>query len=188
VPIWGDSSLAGLAGAVSAGAVLAAVRSATPGMPVSEGACAPFGEGQWLFSHNGAVGGWPDSVESVAATLPARDLLTLDAPTDSALLWALVRARLRDGVSPDKALAEVTCTVGALAPGRLNLLLADGATITATTWGDSLYHRHDEAGTTVASEPDDDSPLWTEIPDRTLVTADAGGISLSPLTTDPEDR
>ncbi len=37
------------------GAVLAAVRSATVGMPVTETAAAPFAEGRWLFSHNGVV-------------------------------------------------------------------------------------------------------------------------------------
>jgi glutamine amidotransferase len=181
VPIWADASLPGLAGATSSGAVLAAVRSATPGMPVAEGACAPFGEGRWLFSHNGAVGGWPDSVAALAAGLPVRDLLTLDAPTDSALLWALVRARLRDGLSPGKALADVVHAVAAVAPGRLNLLLTDGTSIAATTWGDSLYHRLDRTGVTVSSEPDDDSPDWTEVPDRTLVTADRSGISLTAL-------
>jgi glutamine amidotransferase len=181
LPIWADASLPGLASTVRAGAVLAAVRSATPGMPVTEGACAPFGEGRWLFSHNGAVGGWPDSVASLAATLPVRDLLTLDAPTDSALLWALVRSRLRGGASPAAALAEVTCAVGAVAPGRVNLLLTDGRSIAATTWGDSLYHRRDDAGITVASEPDDDGPGWAEVPDRTLVTADLSGVSLTPL-------
>ncbi|HEV7824119.1 MAG TPA: ergothioneine biosynthesis protein EgtC [Mycobacteriales bacterium] len=181
VPIWTDANLPGLAGSTVAGAVLAAVRSATPGMPVAEGACAPFGEGRWLFSHNGAVGGWPDSVAEPASALPVRDLLTLDAPTDSALLWALVRARLRDGLAPDKALAEVTRAVGAVTPGRLNLLLTDGETIAATTWGDSLYHRRTPDGVTVASEPDDDDPTWTEVPDRTLLSADRAGVTLCPL-------
>ncbi|HEV7755577.1 MAG TPA: ergothioneine biosynthesis protein EgtC [Mycobacteriales bacterium] len=181
VPIWGDSSLPGLAAATRTGAVLAAVRSATTGMPVAEGASAPFGEGPWLFSHNGAVGGWPDSVAALASALPVRDLLTLDAPTDSALLWALVRARLRDGLSTGKALADVVGAVGAAAPGRLNLLLTDGTSIAATTWGDSLYHRQDRHGLTVASEPDDDGRGWTEVPDHTLVTADRSGISLTAL-------
>ncbi|HEY0359801.1 MAG TPA: ergothioneine biosynthesis protein EgtC [Mycobacteriales bacterium] len=188
VPIWGDPSLTALTAATRAGAVLAAVRSATTGMPVTEGASAPFGDGRWLFSHNGVVGGWPDSVTTLASALPVRDLLTLDAPTDSALLWALVRARLRDGLSPGKALADVVCAVGAAAPSRLNLLLTDGTSIAATTWGDSLYHRQDRHGVTVASEPsepsDSDDPGgrgWIEVPDHTLVCADRSGISLTAL-------
>ena len=63
----------------------------------------------------------------LAAALPVRDLLTLDAPTDAALLWALVRHRLRRGDDPAAVLAETVLTVDAAAPGsRLNLLLTDG--------------------------------------------------------------
>src|SRR3954449_11519935 len=85
-PIWSDTTLPALAREISSGAVLAAVRSATVGMPVVETAAAPFGEGPWLFSHNGVVAGWPSSVAKLAGTLPTADLLTLDAPTDAALL------------------------------------------------------------------------------------------------------
>ena len=53
--------------------------------------------GRWMFSHNGIVAGWPESVADLARGLPIEDLVTLDAPTDSALLWALVRHRLRGG-------------------------------------------------------------------------------------------
>ena len=40
---------------ISAGCVLAAVRSATAGMPADETAAAPFQSGRWLLSHNGIV-------------------------------------------------------------------------------------------------------------------------------------
>src|SRR5262245_18427131 len=69
-PLWTDADLPALARATTAAAVLAAVRSATVGMPVTESAAAPFAEGRWLFSHNGVVRGWPDSVAALAAPLP----------------------------------------------------------------------------------------------------------------------
>lgn len=99
-PIWADPTLPDLAATIRSHAVLAAVRSATVGMPVVPTAAAPFADGRWLFSHNGVVPGWPDTLVPLAAGLPVRDLLTLDAPTDSALLWALVRHRLR-AAAPD---------------------------------------------------------------------------------------
>ncbi|MBA3528860.1 MAG: class II glutamine amidotransferase, partial [Propionibacteriaceae bacterium] len=105
--MWTDGSLPALARTIVSGCVLAAVRSATVGMPVTETAVAPFAEGRWLFSHNGLVTGWPDSVEALAAELPTRYLMTLEAPIDSALLWALVRHRLRGGASPAAALSTV---------------------------------------------------------------------------------
>jgi len=116
-PIWTDTNLPQLAATTQAGAVLAAVRNATTGMPVMETAAAPFTGGPWLFSHNGAVTGWPDSLAGLAATLPTRDLLTLDAPTDAALVWALVHNELRRGADPVKSIVDVLHAVLDAAPG-----------------------------------------------------------------------
>ncbi|GEL16671.1 ergothioneine biosynthesis protein EgtC [Pseudonocardia asaccharolytica] len=182
-PLWSDTSFHTLAAATATSAVLAAVRSATPGMPVVSTAAAPFAEGRWLFSHNGVVRGWPGSVAALASGLPVTDLLTLDAPTDSALLWALVRHRLRGGEDPGTALADVVVAVEAAAPGsRLNLLLTDGSTIWATVWGHALSLRTTPDSITVASEPLDPSPGWTAVPDRHLVVALPGRHRLVALT------
>jgi gamma-glutamyl hercynylcysteine S-oxide hydrolase len=179
-PLWSDASLPGLASAVTAGSVLAAVRSATVGMPVTEAAAAPFTDGQWLFSHNGVVRGWPQSMAKPAGTLPATDLITLDAPTDSALLWALVRARLRDG--PVEAIATTVAEVERAAPGsRLNLLLTDGTTIVATTAGHALSVRHGDDSVLVSSEPLDDDPAWQAVADRTLLVAGPSGLRTTSL-------
>ncbi|MFC5994263.1 ergothioneine biosynthesis protein EgtC [Pseudonocardia hispaniensis] len=182
-PLWSDTSFHALAGATRSSVVLAAVRSATPGMPVVSTAVAPFAEGRWLFSHNGVVRGWPGSVAALASGLPVTDLMTLDAPSDSALLWALVRHRLRDGANPGTVLAEIVVAVQAAAPGsRLNLLLTDGSTIWATTWGHALSVCTTPDSTTVASEPLDPSPGWTGVPDRHLVVARPGRHRLAILT------
>src|SRR6185503_12557146 len=82
-PIWSDASLPDLAASISSGAILAAVRNASAGMPVTETACAPFVEGTWMFSHNGTIEGWPTTVASLANALPPEALMTLDALTDS---------------------------------------------------------------------------------------------------------
>lgn len=176
-PLWTDTSFAALAGATRSGAVLAAIRSATVGMPVVETAAAPFTDGRWLFSHNGKVGGWPDSLAKLAARLDPAELLTAQ-PTDSAVLWALLRRRLADGAEPETAMAELVRDVHAAAPdSRLNLLLGDGARIVATTWTHSLWVRRDPDAVTVASEPfgqaaEPGGTRWVEIPDRCLVVAD----------------
>ncbi|MFC4947635.1 ergothioneine biosynthesis protein EgtC [Pseudonocardia sp. GCM10023141] len=183
-PIWSDTAFASLAGATRSGAVLAAVRSATTGMPVTAEAAAPFTEGRWLFSHNGVVRGWPASVATLAAQLPVTDLLTLDAPTDAALLWALVRHRLRAGAAPGSALGEVLHAVAAAAPdSRLNLLLTDGDTIWATAWDHALSVHVTDDVAFVASEPIDPHWRWTPVPDRHLVVARPGRHSITPLGT-----
>lgn len=178
-PIWSDVGFAELAGTVRAGAVLAAVRSATEGMPVVETAAAPFCSDGMLFSHNGVVRGWPESVAGLAAALSTTELMTLDAPVDSALLWALVRSRVRVGQDLAKAVAEVVLEVAHAAPGsRLNVVVTDGTTLVATTWTHALSVLRTPGSVTLSSEPLDDDPRWRPVPDRHLVVATAGEVQL----------
>jgi gamma-glutamyl hercynylcysteine S-oxide hydrolase len=180
VPLWTDTALPRLAAEISTGAVLAAVRSATVGMPVVETAAAPFAAGRWLFSHNGVVRGWPSSMAGLASTLPVEELLTMDAPTDAALLWTLLRHRLADGDKPGDAVAALVEEVEAAAPGsRLNLLLTDGTVIVGTSWTHSLWVGEFGTGVAVASEPYDDHAAWHEVPDRHLVVATSSTVDIT---------
>ncbi|MFI6562275.1 ergothioneine biosynthesis protein EgtC [Streptomyces sp. NPDC050534] len=187
-PIWADLSFADLARVVRSGAVLAAVRDATLSGADAEAAAAPYAAGPWLFSHNGAVKGWPGSLAPLISALPAVDVLSLEARNDSALVWALVLARLRNGDDEGQALADTVLEVAEAAPGsRLNLLLTNGETITATTWGDTLWYLSlPGRSTVVASEPYDDDPHWQEVPDRTLLAASRTDVLLTPLK-EPSD-
>ena len=164
-PLWGDPSFASVAPVLSSGCVVAAVRSATVGMPLEESAVAPFTDGRWLLSHNGRV--------DRAVLPPVRDA---ESTVDSALLAALVFDRGLD------ALAGTVREVGAADPGaRLNLLAADGTRLLATTWGDTLSALVTADGTALASEPWDDDAAWTDVPDRHLVEVTPDGVSLTPL-------
>jgi len=184
-PIWGDESFADVARVTTSSAVLGAVRCATAGTALGPASVAPFAAGRWLFSHNGVIDGWPSSAAELAATLPAPALLGLEARVDSALLWALVRYRLDLGLPPADALAG---TVGALraagVTGRFNFLLTDGQMIAATAAGDTLWHRFSERAVVVASEPGDDQPGWTEVPDGSAVTVTARDVQVTGLTSD----
>ena len=163
-PIWTDASLMSVAPHVRASCVVAAVRSATVGMPLDETACAPFTDGRWLLSHNGVV---------------SRDVLgpqrCAESVCDSAQLAAVVLADAR-------ALGAHVQRIGALDPtARLNVLLADGERILATRWGDTLSLLVTDDGVAVASEPWDDDPRWTDVPDRSLVEVTRDGIRTTPL-------
>ncbi len=183
VPMWADETFPGIARTIVAGAVLAAVRNGTTGMPYGEAAVAPFVDGRWSFSHNGVVSGWPDSVAKVAEVLPVTDLLTLDAPTDSALVWALLRHRLRAGEPAADATAAVVAELGRVAPeSRLNLLLTDGEQIVATAWWHSLWVCRTPEAVVVASEPwDPDDETWQAVPDRHLVLATRETLDVYPM-------
>ncbi|RII20248.1 Amidohydrolase EgtC [Streptomyces sp. YIM 130001] len=182
-PVWADPNYADLTRVVRSGAVLAAVRDATEAGADGAAAAAPFAAGGRLFSHNGAVSGWPGSLAAAAGALPAADLLSLEARCDSALVWALVLHRIRCGAGDGSALAGAVTEVAAAAPGsRLNLLMTDGRTITATAWGDTLsYLASPGRRTVVASEPYDDDPAWRQVPDRTLLTATRTEVLLTPI-------
>lgn len=182
VPMWTDANFAELAPVSSSSAVLAAVRSATVGSPVIDTACAPFTSGPWLFSHNGRVSGWPGSLAGVASQLDTVDLMTVDAPMDSAVVWALLRHRLDCGQPPAKAVCEVLDEVVTAVPdSRMNLLLTDGSTLIATTWGHALSVRRDRDAVTVASEPFGADGEWEPVPDRHLVVADTTEVSITAL-------
>jgi len=170
-PVWADETFLDLARTVRTTALLAAVRSATEGMAHSSSASAPFRSGRWLFSHNGALAGWPVGGGDLVKELGAERLLRMEAPTDSAVLWALTLDRLERGVPLGAALADVVRRATDAVGGRINLLATDGTTIAATTWGASLCRWEQEGVVLVASEPHDDLPGWQDVPDGHLLTA-----------------
>ncbi|KRD04857.1 ergothioneine biosynthesis protein EgtC [Mycobacterium sp. Root265] len=164
-PLWGDASFASVAPALRSDCFVAAVRSATVGMPIEPSASAPFSDGTWLLSHNGIVD---------RAVLPSS--ATAESTVDSALLAAHIFAR---GMG---ALGDTVAAVGAQDPGaRLNILAANGSTLLATTWGDTLFSLQRDDGIVLASEPYDDDPSWRDIPDRHLVEVTGTNLTITPL-------
>jgi gamma-glutamyl hercynylcysteine S-oxide hydrolase len=181
IPIWNDPSVRDIARVTRSGAVLAAVRSASPGTAGGAEAAAPFAAGRWLFSHNGVLKSWRE------IDLPGLRAGDLDAATDSALLWAVTRRHLESGAAPDEALAAVIAEIEAAGgAGRFNFLLTDGHSIAATAAGDTLCYRAAGGGVTVASEPGDDDPAWIAVPDRHVLTATRSRVTVRSLSTNTE--
>jgi glutamine amidotransferase len=164
-PMWGDVSFDSVAPALRSHCVLAAVRSATVGMPIDASATAPFTDGHWLLSHNGIVD---------RGVLPASS--SAESVCDSAILAALIFARGLD------ALDATIVKVGTDDPNaRLNILAANGSRLLATTWGDSLSLLRREDGLVLASEPYDDDSGWEDVPDHHLVDVTADRVTLTAL-------
>ena len=164
-PMWGDVSFASVAPALCSGCVVAAVRSATVGMPIEPSASAPFSDGRWLLSHNGVVD---------RAVLPVSS--AAESTVDSAMLAALIFERGLDN------LADTVSQVGAADPNaRLNILAANGSRLLATTWGDTLSVFRRPDGVVLASEPYDDHPDWRDVPDCHLVEVVEDRVTLTPL-------
>jgi len=164
-PLWGDVSFASVSPALRSGCVVAAVRSATVGMPIEPSASAPFSDGRWLLSHNGIVD------RAVLPVSPAAE-----STVDSAMLAALIFERGLDN------LADTVSEVGEADPNaRLNILAANGSRLLATTWGDTLSVLRRPDGVVLASEPYDDQPDWQDVPDRHLVEVADDRVTLTPL-------
>ncbi|SON60066.1 Gamma-glutamyl-hercynylcysteine sulfoxide hydrolase [Mycobacterium simulans] len=167
-PLWGETSFESVAPALRSHCVVAAVRSATVGMPIEVSAAAPFTDGHWLLSHNGLV----DRALLPASAIGAR----AESVCDSAMLAATIFDRGMD------ALGDTIIELGAADPlARLNILAANGSRLVATTWGDTLCILRREDGVVLASEPYDDDPDWEDVPDRHLVEVSADGVKLTAL-------
>src|SRR4029078_6982204 len=118
-PLWGRASYARVAAALGSDCVVAAVRSASIGMPIEPSASAPFTDGRWLLSHNGLVDRTVTPLSQHAETT-----------IDSALLAALIFERGLD------ALGDTIVEVAAADPNaRLNIPAANGSQLRAPTWG-----------------------------------------------------
>lgn len=195
--LWSDRSFAGIAPKVRARTILAAVRSATPGLPVEESGVPPFSSGPFMFAHNGAIEDFRRT-----ARRPLRNALSdesyagLLGATDSETIFAGLLDRLK-GEPAD--LAEVTAETvhhvagvcGALGvKAGLNLAVTDGDAMVFTRFstegpGNSLYFVEEAAAfpesVVVASERLDSDKGWRAVPDRHLLVIEKGGAALHPV-------
>lgn len=96
-PLWADRTFASIASKIKSASVFAAVRSATPGLPVEESGIPPFSSGRFTFMHNGAIKDFRHT-----AMRPLRDGLSHEAyagllgTTDSETIFAVLLDRLKD--------------------------------------------------------------------------------------------
>ena len=163
-PIWADETFTDLAG--SSGPARCWPRSDRPpsGWPAVRPRPRPSGPASGCSATTVRSTAGRPSPAGLGWDLDPGALALLEAPTDSALLWAIARDLFASGKSPEAALAEVVGRTVAAGGGRLTFLLTDGHRITATAWGTSLCWRRLPGGIVVASEPYDDDPSgWTSL-------------------------
>ena len=162
----GDASFASVAPVISAGCVLAAVRSATAGMPGRRDRrrAVPVR----------ALAAVPQRVRGPGPARPASRERSRCATPRS---WPPTCFD-----SGPERVGEFVAALGHRDPAaRLNLLLTDGQRILATRWNDTLSVLRTDDGVVVASEPYDDDPRWADVPDHHLVSATADAVTLTDL-------
>jgi glutamine amidotransferase len=193
-PLWSDRSFASIAPKIRTRAILAAVRSATPGLPVEESGTPPFASGPFVFAHNGAIEDFRRT-----AMRPLRDALSEESyagllgTADSETIFAVLLDRLRENpgdltratVETIRLVAGVCGKLGVRA--TLNLAVTDGKAMAFSRHstqgpGNSLYLVEDgkafPGAVVVASERLDGDVGWREVPDRHLLVVDKSSASL----------
>jgi glutamine amidotransferase len=190
-PIWSDRTFASIAGVITSGAILAAVRDATAGSAVEESSTSPFSESGWLFAHNGMFRGF-DGPEGggLRRMLSDKRAAAVRGTSDSEVLFGLILDRMDQGAGPQEALVWCARTCLARSTGAFNFLLMNGRSIHGTACGDSLFvlvgGEALPAGVVLASEPLDDDPAWKSVPELSAVEATGGGVEIKPLEEDHE--
>ncbi len=149
-PAWNNQNLANLAPVVRSPCIVAHIRAATPGLPVSQLNCHPFSWGKFAFAHNGEVGGFRAIRRQIQSELSEEAFNLLRGSTDSEHLFALFAnnfghysgSSTLDAMA--SALGDAITTVEALkneqgidTASMLNVVLTDGESAVVTRYASS---------------------------------------------------
>ena len=158
-PAWNNQNLFRIARATRSECILAHVRAASPGLPVTETNCHPFAHGPLAFMHNGGLAGFRRVKRALLATLSDEAFAMPQGSTDSEALFALFLDEYRAAIelsaaermaraleSTIRKAVDLTWRAGVREPSYLNLAVSDGkrAVVSRFTSGDpelapSLY-------------------------------------------------
>jgi glutamine amidotransferase len=187
-PIWYDPELRTTLAAVTSSCVLAALRNATPGLPVDRSGLLPLTHDRWTFVLNGFVPGFRQRhMRALRGRLPDELYAELRGASDSETLFLLAVAELGRGSSPVDALTAVARMVHERVgkeEAQLNMVLTDGARVTAVRSGtvlltNSLYLARRPpfapGGVALASEPPEPGAAWAPVDGHSWVEIEADG-------------
>ena len=189
---WADANLPELSRRISSHAIIAAVRSATPGSAIGPEHVAPFTHGALAGAHNGRIEGFRGPAgRAMVAALSDDRWADLGVLNDSKVLFLSVVAAYEGNLTEAvrRALeSTIAITDHYRVSATLNLVVTDGSSIVARRHSvgaplNSLYTagRHDSHF--VASEPLDDDSEWKAVPEGHLVTLTKDSIATTPLAT-----
>jgi glutamine amidotransferase len=192
MPIWADRNVRELGRTIAAPRILAAVRSATPDMPLGQDANQPFSRGPYLFMHNGYIQNFRHGLmRRLREPLADEFYCAIQTSSDSEHLFAVLLDALARGggaTSLEAAVRETVARVRALAEPSglvclLNFVVSDGRSTVACRFASvppapSLYVVEDHpafpGAVLIASEPIVPGEAWRPVPEGGLVCVDAG--------------
>jgi glutamine amidotransferase len=193
-PAWSDENLLSLARQIKSGLFFAHVRAST-GTATMRANCHPFCHGNWMFMHNGSIGGWDKVRRKIEMAVPDALFAQRQGTTDSEVIFLLL---LANGLErdPQRACAATMRCIGEAMrcadvrdPLRVTAALSDGSRVYALRHAsdatpETLYvrDRKSRAGTLIVSEPlDDGRDDWNAVPPQSFVTLGPEGLSIEPF-------
>ena len=203
-PAWGDANLRHIASHVRSPLFLAHVR-ATSGTPIQQTNCHPFQHENWLFVHNGVVGGFHDVRRDLMFAIDPVLFPELKGSADSEVLFMLA---LTNGLADDPV-GAIERTIGFVEQtaerhgvekafqgsigvsdgmslwavrysterkSRTLFITAEATTIQTLYPENPRFAELKEGDRLIVSEPFSDLPgMWHEIPESTAVVVYPGG-------------
>ncbi len=163
LPAWNDGNLRELSHQIMSPLFFAHVRAST-GTETMRANCHPFAVENWMFMHNGQIGGYEKIRRAIDNALS--DTLYTHRPgtTDSEAIFLHLLSNGLD-VDPCGAMEATIRSIEDMArqadveePFRMTAAISDGKRLYAARYSTdpeppSLYYRQDEIGTLIASEP-----------------------------------
>ena len=142
-PAWSNRNLNNLARVTRSSCILAHVRAATPGLPVTRQNCHPFSHHRFAFMHNGEIGGFHQIKRNLQEGLSNEAFSAILGSTDSEHLFAYAMDSLDQESQPADCMAAALTEAIRLvereriaasieSPSLLNLVLTDGSSAAVT--------------------------------------------------------
>ena len=138
-PAWNNLNLISLSRVIRSRCMLAHVRAASPGLPVTQLNCHPFVRGQFCFMHNGGIGNFATVKRKLSSMLSDSSYDWIQGATDSEHIFALLADELtvaEGGSTAEKVANALLATISKVeqlrrslkieAPCALNLVVTDG--------------------------------------------------------------
>ena len=193
LPAWNDCNLRALAHQIRSPLFFAHVRAST-GTATMRANCHPFAVGEWLFMHNGQIGGYEGVRRALDNALPDDLYRHRDGTTDSEAIFLHL---LANGVETDphgamektiRIVEDCIAEAGSEEPFRMTTAFSNGDTLYAARYSTdpdppSLFYRQGDDSTLIVSEPfGANSDGWRLVDASTMIECAADGtVSVRPL-------
>ena len=199
LPAWNDRNLENLSAHISSGLFMAHVRAATHG-EISRTNCHPFSHENWLFVHNGQIGGYSQIKWFLDRLIPEQLYAARQGSTDSELIFFLMLANGLE-TNPQAAIEKTFQQVldcmqqyNITSAFRFTGAVSNGETIFAMRYSSddqppTLFWKQSDNHVLIASEPleetDQDqysADSWQAVKPKGLLSIQANQVQQSFLT------